>query len=105
MKLRKTSITIGVVVKSSSNGQGGDITKPAFDSGWIKSDGDFITVNHNLNTSNLFIYLMYKNNNGIFVADRDLIQGIYINDNSAKIRTMGFKDNEYFRLLLWILKN
>ena len=106
MRLKKNTVTIGVLVRPSSTPhQGGDITKPAYDSGWIKSEGDFITINHNLHTSNLFVYLMYRSDKGIWVADRDIVQGMYIDDNTAKVRTMGFSINEQVRLLLWILQD
>jgi hypothetical protein len=79
---------------------------PDYDSGWLQTSTELsgiVTLRHNLETDELFVYAMYRTEYGIHIIDMDRIQWWALDNVSIKVRLMGFSPNEQVRILIWKL--
>lgn len=75
---------------------------PDYDSGWIEWQPPHI-LNHNLGTKELFVYVMYKNNEDILQPNTMLVQWRALNDQSILVGSADLSPNERFRIIIWKL--
>jgi hypothetical protein len=78
---------------------------PDYDSGWVKTctSSGIVTLQHNLGTTELLVYAMYKNDKGVGMVDRDLIQWNTLNESTINVRLMGWACEECVRIVVWKL--
>jgi len=79
----------------------GFLSEPAYDSGWVYSDGYIITLNHNLGTNKVFVYLIGRDDSGL------ISHSGYGNDlqwsslSTTHIDVFGRYDKKYVRVMIW----
>lgn len=76
-----------------------------FDSGWLTwQTASQLILQHNLETEELFVYVMYKNGDGLVQTCTMLVQWWALNEQSISVNadlTLG----QEFRILIWKLPN
>jgi hypothetical protein len=75
---------------------------PDYDSGWLRWKPDQI-LNHNLGTKELFVYVMYKNSEGLIQPCTLLVQWWALNEQSIIVQSAGLSLDEEFRVIIWKL--
>lgn len=75
-----------------------------FDSGWMQWQPDF-TLTHNLGTTELFVYVMYKNKDGLVQVNTLLIQWWALNEQTISVSSADLSTDEQFRILIWKLSD
>jgi len=81
------------------------MSMPDFDSGWIQTDGG-VVLQHNLGTTELFIYAMYQTGTGnIEMVTPDRMQWWALDNSTVSVRLMGVSSGEICRILIWKLVN
>jgi len=76
---------------------------PDYDSGWVYSDGSKITLNHNLGTTEVFVYLIGKGDDPEYLINQDAY-GLYLKWLSLtpnEISLYGQYYNPYVRVMIW----
>lgn len=82
----------------------GAIGLPAYDSGWLYSDGEYITLNHNLGTTELFVYFVGKDGHGISHLGYGLEDGAWFDLNATHLTAYGRYSMKYIRVRIWIIQ-
>ena len=76
-----------------------------FDSGWLTWQTTHqLILQHNLGTEELFVYVMYKNSEGLVQISTMLVQWWALNDQSITVNA-DLSIGQNFRILIWRLSN
>jgi len=75
---------------------------PDYDSGWLQWE-PIRTLLHNLETSELFVHIMYRNKDGAIYPNTQLVQWYNLDENSITVSSANLSPDEEFRILIWKL--
>ncbi len=89
----------------------GFVNAPAYDSGWVLSDGQIVTLNHNLGTVEVCVYFVgsdtdshdYLSHNGYgdHIAFQGEPGGLWGSLNTTHINVYGLVSFKWVRVMLW----